>query len=173
MIVTKTYVQEGYEPPKDSYLPKELYQKVLRVWPKPCVDAVLYYRTGDATYMVLGKRKIQPIMDWWIFGGKVFSTDESLQAAMCRKLKEEIGLDVAIERIPKPFRQHMYKWADDGSVCIADTFLVEITHQEYLQMRDNLSKSLEYSGLAALPPSQIVAEESYHPAVRDCAVALL
>jgi len=174
MAITATYVKEGYRPPADPFLSKEVYQEVLTRWPKPCVDAVLYFQYEGKTYMVLGKRKIQPQQDWWIFGGRVFVTDESLPAAMARKLHEEVGLDVGVGSIPnEPFRIHMYKWPEDGSVSIACTFLVEIARVDYLQMVANVAKSPEYSEYDALDPSWVTKQEGYHQAVRDCAEILL
>ena len=170
------YVESGYQPPPKSevFLDKATYEKVLNKWVKACVDVVLYYPFGDGSYrMVIGKRKIQPMMDWWIFGGRIFVTDNSLQGALSRKLTEEIGLTVEAARIPnEPLRLQMYKWAPDNSVILAPAFCLEITPAEYDQMRCNLAKSPEYSDLDALEPEAIAKEQGFHEALRDYATSL-
>lgn len=114
--------------------------------------------------MVIGKRKIQPQKDWWIFGGRVFVSDESLQTALARKLLEEIGLNINVNRIPQEIaRLNIYRWSDDSSVVMAPAFLIEITHEEFVQMEANLSESKEYSQLAFLPPLMLAKDPRFHP----------
>ena len=112
-------------------------------------------------------------MDWWIFGGRIFVTDESLQHALARKLTEEIGLTVDAKRIPnEPLRLQMYKWAPDNSVILTPAFCLKITPSEYDQMRRNLAQSPEYSDLDALQPQVIAQEQGFHEALRDYASSL-
>ncbi len=177
MTPTKTYVEPGWKrpPSKDAILDEETYRKVLPIWVKACVDVILYLRAADASWrMVIAKRKIQPMMDWWIFGGRIFATDESLQHALVRKLKEEIGLaDINPDRIPnEPLRIQMYKCAPDNSVILAPAFCLEITPAEYQQMQANLADSPEYSDLNALAPWAIAGNNGFHEALRDYASSL-
>lgn len=44
MALAKTYTQAGYQPPNQVFLDDETYKKVLPVWVKACVDAILYFR---------------------------------------------------------------------------------------------------------------------------------
>ena len=173
----KTYVEKGYQPlpAGEGFMPKEMYQQANRKWVKACVDVVLYFKPDDGSphKMAIAKRKIQPMMDWWFYGGKLFVTDESYQAGLVRKLKEEIGLEIDIWRISEePLRLHMYKWAPDNSVVSAPCFHLEITPAEYQQMRVNLAQSPEYSDLDALELQLIAQEQGFHEALRDCAKSL-
>lgn len=69
-------------------IPKALYTKILEVIPVPCVDAVV---VSDGAFL-LGKRTNHPKKgEWWIPGGRVFK-NESLEKAITRKLKEELGV---------------------------------------------------------------------------------
>jgi len=174
-MFTKTYTQPGYTPPGKTVLDDETYQKVLPVWVKACVDAILYVQPKNHDpRMVIGKRKIQPQKDWWIFGGRILVSDESLQAALSRKLRDEIGLDIPENRIPQySYLLNMYRWSDDNSVVLAPAFLVEITQKEFSQMLKNVPCSKEYEEIQALIPQEVHGNESFHPALRDCAVALI
>lgn len=174
MAIAKTYTQVGYQSPEQVFLDDETYKKVLPVWVKACIDAVLYFLHEDGTYkMVIGKRKIQPQKDWWIFGGRVFVSDLSLQAALARKLNEEIGLNILPARIPEEILcLNVYRWSDDNSVVMAPAFALKISFEEYKEMHRNLSASKEYSELAALPLRMVADNSCYHSALRDCAERL-
>lgn len=72
---TQTYIEHGWQPPPpgEEMLDKETYQKVLPRWVKDCVDVVLYFQPADgsAWKMAIAKRKIQPMMGWWFYGGRL------------------------------------------------------------------------------------------------------
>jgi len=58
--------------------------------PIPTVDVVVVW----GGKFLLGKRVNKPDRGkWWIFGGRVFK-GETLEEAMVRKTKEELGLDI-------------------------------------------------------------------------------
>ncbi len=68
---------------------KDLYERILRVMPIPCVDLHVTDSTGR---VLLVKRKNEPMKDhWWFPGGRVFFNETREQAAY-RKLEEECGL---------------------------------------------------------------------------------
>lgn len=172
--VTESYSSNGYQEPSETFLDEDTYRKVLPRWVKACVDAVLYLRTSNETFMVLGKRKIEPQKDWWIFGGRILVSDPTIQHAIARKLREEIGLNIDLSRIPdSPARVQFYKWGEDGTVSLAPTFLVEITWEEYAKMHGNVSASPEYSELMHVSTAVVVTSETLHPALRDCARTLM
>lgn len=71
-----------------KFIPKELYTKILEVIPVPCVDMVVVNRGA----FLVGKRTNHPKKGhWWIPGGRVLK-GESLEQAVARKLKEELGI---------------------------------------------------------------------------------
>lgn len=73
-----------------TFIPDEDYKKILELMPIPTVDVVVVW---DDKFL-LGKRVNKPDRGkWWIFGGRVFK-GETLENAMVRKTKEELGLDI-------------------------------------------------------------------------------
>ncbi len=68
---------------------KDLYDRILRVMPIPCVDL---HVTDSSGRVLLVKRKNEPMMHhWWFPGGRVLFKETRQQAAT-RKLQEECGL---------------------------------------------------------------------------------
>jgi len=73
-------------------IPLELYKQIHSVMPMPCVDIILK-RKGE---ILLVKRVNKPVEgQWWFPGGRVLK-GETREAAVIRKSKEEIGVDVKI-----------------------------------------------------------------------------
>jgi len=73
-----------------TFIPDEDYKKILELMPIPVVDIVVVW----GGKFLLGKRVNKPDRGkWWIFGGRVFK-GETLEDAMVRKTKEELGLDI-------------------------------------------------------------------------------
>ncbi len=70
-------------------IPEQLYKKIIKVMPVPCVDLLITDKQGK---VLLVKRKNEPAKgQWWFPGGRVYF-GETRQAAAIRKLKEECGL---------------------------------------------------------------------------------
>jgi colanic acid biosynthesis protein WcaH len=68
---------------------QELYDKILKVMPIPCVDLLVSDSSGR---ILLVKRNNEPMPDaWWFPGGRVLFNETRDQAAR-RKLYEECGL---------------------------------------------------------------------------------
>lgn len=174
MTHVTNYTQEGYQPPENPYLDKGLYEKVLPVWVKACIDAILYVVKEGKAQMIIGKRKILPQKDWWVFGGRLFPTDLTLQDAVSRKLKEEIGIEVTTERIPRePACLNYMRWSDDSSTILAPAFIVEVTEKEIEQMIAYLPQSPEFSEIRILDPDDVLSTSEYHSVLRICAKALI
>jgi ADP-ribose pyrophosphatase YjhB (NUDIX family) len=174
MARVQNYTQGGYTSPANPFLDQETYAKVLPVWVKACIDAILYVVTKGGAEMVIGKRKILPQKDWWVFGGRILTTDGALQEALSRKLTEEVGIQVAASRIPEqPACINYMRWSDDGSAVVALAFPVAITEEELMEMMQKLSNSPEFEDIRVLPPEEIVASEEYHPVLRGCAQELM
>ncbi len=75
-------------------IPDELYTKILENMPVVCVDGLLHY----GKKFILFKRAYEPVKDeWWIFGGRLLK-GEKLKHAMIRKAKQEMGIDIKIEK---------------------------------------------------------------------------
>ena len=76
-------------------IPRELYEQVLKHTVVSAVDAVIH-RDGE---VLVALRKQDPCKgQWWIPGGRQ-EKGESGEEAIVRKVKEEVGLDVKVERL--------------------------------------------------------------------------
>lgn len=70
-------------------IPLEQYKQILEVLPILCVDAVIANSLGK---YLLVKRKSEPLKgQWWVIGGRVLKS-ETMEQAVVRKVKAEVGL---------------------------------------------------------------------------------
>ena len=73
---------------------EEMYTQILENMPIPCVDVIVHNENA----VLLVKRNNKPAKgEWWPPGGRVFK-NEKLEDGAIRKVLEETGLDVKIER---------------------------------------------------------------------------
>ena len=76
-------------------IPVEEYKKILENMPICCVDVVI--RRGDNAVLLV-KRRDEPAKGlWWFPGGRLLKK-EQLEAAAVRKVAEETGLEIEIEK---------------------------------------------------------------------------
>ena len=78
---------------KTGRIPDDLYQQILQVMPRPCVDLVVKCN-GE---ILLLKRRIHPQKDFWAIPGGMINKDESIKGAAIRKADEELGLKILAE----------------------------------------------------------------------------
>ncbi len=77
-----------------SLIPEETYRSIVDTMPILCVDAII---RNDRQEVLLVKRTNEPLKDeWWVPGGRVYK-GESLENAIKRKIKEELGIDIKIK----------------------------------------------------------------------------
>jgi colanic acid biosynthesis protein WcaH len=70
-------------------IPLEQYKQILDVLPILCVDVVI--RNSQGEYLLV-KRRGEPLKgQWWVIGGRVLK-GETLEQAVDRKAKTEVGL---------------------------------------------------------------------------------
>jgi len=164
---TGAFTQSGFQVPEKVFLDKATYDAAMKSIVKSCVDVGFWVRLGGIPHVVIGKRKILPQKDWWVWGGRMTHADEDFHATACRKLGEEIGLSLPKDRLPpEPNFLNYYRWADDGSAVMAPMFVVELSKAEVDQLYANLASSPEYSEIAVVNPTQILAKsDQYHGAV--------
>ncbi|MBI4181724.1 MAG: NUDIX domain-containing protein [Candidatus Aenigmarchaeota archaeon] len=75
-------------------IPRELYARMLDYIPMVCVDLIVAHEGR----ILLVKREREPLKGQWLMpGGRVFK-GETLADACVRKAKEELGLDVRVEK---------------------------------------------------------------------------
>ena len=70
-------------------IPLEQYKQILDVLPILCVDVIINNFQGE---YLLVKRKSEPLKDqWWVIGGRVHK-GETMEQAVIRKVKTEVGI---------------------------------------------------------------------------------
>lgn len=75
-------------------IPQELYAKFLSQMPLFCVDALVVHKGK----VLLVYRTNKPAKNlWWVPGGRVLK-NETLEQAVLRKMKEELGVPVTIQK---------------------------------------------------------------------------
>ena len=74
-------------------LSADQYAQMLERMPILCVDGLVLDERGH--FLLVRRRNAPRQGEWWVPGGRVLK-GETLDAAFCRKMREEIGLDVRI-----------------------------------------------------------------------------
>jgi len=81
---------------EDMYIEEELYSKFVELMPIACIDVLIHDDDGN---ILLVKRNQEPAKDkWWVIGGRLLKEETMLDGAV-RKAKEEVGLDVKVEKL--------------------------------------------------------------------------
>ncbi|MDE1846192.1 MAG: NUDIX hydrolase [Candidatus Micrarchaeota archaeon] len=94
-------------------IPKKIYKVVLKMVPIFCVDAIIKTERG----VLLGIRNNEPVKNKpWFIGGRVFY-DEPLEKAILRKVKEETGLKVKIEKLVGTYACIFHKGERRHTIC--------------------------------------------------------
>lgn len=76
-------------------IPTKHYKEIIKVLPILCVDIIIQNKKGE---YLLVRRTNEPLKgEWWVVGGRV-QKGECLTETVIRKVKEEIGLDIADSR---------------------------------------------------------------------------
>ncbi len=101
-----------------GWIPENLYKKIIKEMPVPCVDAVIL----DQGKVLLMKRNNPPGRGWWWIPGGRIRRGESLSKALLRQAKEETGLDIEIIRLIDVYSLP-WKYRHD----VAATYLVKKT----------------------------------------------
>jgi len=79
-----------------NYIEEELYSRFVELMPITCIDVLIH---DDEGRILLVKRNQEPAKDkWWVIGGRLLKDETMLEGAV-RKAKEEVGLDVKVEKI--------------------------------------------------------------------------
>lgn len=162
------YIEPGYVS-HGTFLDEETYSTVLDSIVFVCVDIMATHK-GE---VLLARRTRHPQKDWWVFGGRM-KTGETLTGAGHRLLAAEIGLDIAEERLKyllsfsAAWKTRAHEPASHGSHNVSMMFTFELTDREVkeLQLND------EYSDSKFVTLTDILEDQSYHPAMHQCARAL-
>lgn len=77
-------------------IPAERYKMILEEMPIVCIDSVIVNASGE---YLLVKRNNQPLKgEYWLPGGRLMK-NETLREAVKRKMNQELGIDVEIEKL--------------------------------------------------------------------------
>jgi len=100
------------------FIQEELYSKFVELMPIACVDILVHQ--GDKILFI--KRNQEPAKgQWWVIGGRL-DKNETMEQCALRKCKEEIGLDVVIEKkigVYDEFFDTSIQGPSTHTVCVA------------------------------------------------------
>lgn len=122
-------------------IPAEIYKKILENVPIPCVDLVVHHK-GKVLLLL---RNDEPAKGkWWLPGGRVHK-NEKLKDAAFRKVREETGLNVSVEKRIGVYETMFGKSPfGTGVHNVTVGFLVKVTDKK-LQIRlDRTSKNFRW-----------------------------
>lgn len=71
-------------------IPQKLYNQILEVMPRPCVDIVL--RMQDKVLLL--KRLLEPHKGYWSLPGGMIEKGETIEESAVRKCYEELGIKI-------------------------------------------------------------------------------
>lgn len=111
-------------------IPAKEYQKIIESVPIVCVDAVII---NDNNEYLLVKRQNEPLKgEYWVPGGRVLK-NESLRDAIKRKMKQELGIELNVEKLLGYFEDFYEKThfeVSNGLHVISFVFLVKSKDQK-------------------------------------------
>lgn len=162
------YIESGYKGSQE-HISDEVYQKVLDAIVVTCVDVIVIFEGN----VLLAKRDQFPQKDWWMFGGRM-RAGESFSASARRLFVNESKLDIAEDRFKylsifaAAWNKRAHKPVNNGTHTVSIVMWLEINEREYQEMKINE----EYSDLNLVSLRELMSDESYHPALRQCAEEL-
>jgi colanic acid biosynthesis protein WcaH len=107
---------------EDARIPEDDWHTIVTNVPIVSVDLVVHYEDG----IVLGKRTNEPLEgEWFVPGGRV-QKNERLEDAVHRLAREELGIDVMIDRQMGVY-EHLYGTAELDAV--GDKHYVPIAYE--------------------------------------------
>lgn len=150
-----------------EFLPDDIYGLMLDNIVRGSTDIVPINRNGE---ILIGKRTHYPHPDWWIIGGK-WNPGDSPEASAAKKFKGEMGVLIDLSRLQR-LDCYSFVWSvraappqEHGCHDISWIFIFFITDEEIQKITPNK----EFSGIKWVQPEDIIADENYHPALRQIA----
>ena len=107
---------------KTGRIPDDLYQQILQVMPRPCVDLVVKCN-GE---ILMLKRRIDPMKGYWALPGGMVNKGENMSEAAIRKADEELGVKVLESELKLVGIVNHYHFARQD---IAITFAVSVSEK--------------------------------------------
>ena len=127
-----------------TFIPEEEYARIMGVLPILCVDVALQNSKGQ--YLLI-RRANEPLKgQWWVIGGRVLK-GETLEQAVVRKVREEVGLKVSSAK-PIGYYEGVSETNPFGlstpQHSVSVVFSAEIDDQQQVRL-DNQSTEWKYS----------------------------
>ncbi len=162
------YKEKGRKKIKPEFLPVEIYSAAMKSFVVVCTDAIIISKKEKAVY--LAKRKIKPMKDWWVIGGRSFA-GELPKVSIARCFERETTLKLSKRRF-KLLCINRYLWKDReqepqdaGSDNLAYTFAVELSGKERVDVSANLNnEEYEDIGLEKFDLGRLCREKA-HPMI--------
>jgi ADP-ribose pyrophosphatase YjhB (NUDIX family) len=164
-----SYIEPGYAP-KPVFVDDEVYTQILDGIVVACLDIVLVH----GGKVLLGKRAWHPQADWWIIGGRM-RPGEELEVAAARHAKRDLGLELGLDRFSylttfsTAWKLRRHAPADHGTHTASIVLTIELTPKE----AESITLNEEYTEQQWLAPTEILASPDFHPALHQCARALI
>ncbi len=129
-------------------IPAEHYKQILEVMPLLCVDVIIKNSRGE---YLLVRRANEPLQgQWWVIGGRVLK-NETLEQAVIRKVKQEVGLTIR-ELTPVGYYEDRFEKnsipLDSPLHTVSVVFSTSIDGQQPIKLD---GQSLEWQFLKELP----------------------
>ena len=120
---------------ENDFVPSILYGQIMRWMPIVSVEAVIVME-GSLLFL---KRKNHPAMgQWWFAGGRI-RKGESLEEALRREVKEEVGLEISAYKLINAYSRVFPERHDITMAylckCKEGTIMLNNEHSEYKLFR--------------------------------------
>ena len=127
----------------------------LYINPKSCVGTILL--NGDGK-LLLGKRAIEPLKDWWDIPGGFIEEDETLEEGAKREVSEELNIKIGELKYLKSYPdKYLYQGVEYET--IVSFFIANIPPDSDIQAADDVSY-FEFFDLHKLPFEKIAFSSS-------------
>ncbi|MFA6096513.1 MAG: NUDIX domain-containing protein [Candidatus Paceibacterota bacterium] len=168
IAVSNLYREKGRTEIERKFLEKEVYNEAMRSFVIVGTDAIIL--SGEEKAIYLAKRRIRPMKDWWVIGGRSFN-GELPEESIVRCFKRETALKIAKKRF-NMLCINRYLWKDReqepqnvGSDNLIYTFTVKLSEEEIKAVSENLNREeYEDSGLQGFDLERL-QEEKIHPMI--------
>jgi hypothetical protein len=155
---------------KAVYLSEEDYAKAIESFVILSADILPVNLERRTIY--LAKRCVEPMPNWWVFGGRILK-GESFEEAAIRHLEHDAQLVIATNRLHLLNLPNRYFWArrkqepqEVGSDNLSFTFTFEITEKEFKVARKHLNREEYYKGaFKEFTHDELLATPNIHNAI--------
>jgi ADP-ribose pyrophosphatase YjhB (NUDIX family) len=105
----------------------EVFAQLMATFPRVCADIVIIDKSSRE--LILAQRKAHPSGPWMI-GGGIFA-GELAEAAAVRKVQQELGINISVERLDFVWRRRLIFPTWDSDVYL---FALELSSDELAQL---------------------------------------